>query len=109
MAPGAWRRRPGCAPSPTRSPLQTFGLVWRAATSTILLRAAIAPLTADAAYLDPLPLDAPPGPRARAERLDALLVARAGAGAIVRAAVEPGLDVARASDHQPVVLDLRLP
>jgi endonuclease/exonuclease/phosphatase family metal-dependent hydrolase len=71
---------------------------------------AIAPLTADAAYLDPLPLDATTwSSGARAERLDALLVARAGAGAIVRAAVEPGLDVARASDHQPVVLDLRLP
>ncbi len=71
---------------------------------------AVAPLVADGAYLDPLPPDATTwSSGARAERLDALLVARAGAGAIVRAAVEPGSDVARASDHQPVVLDLRLP
>jgi endonuclease/exonuclease/phosphatase family metal-dependent hydrolase len=35
-------------------------------------------------------------------------VARESAGAIVRAVVEPGPDVERASDHQPVVLDLRL-
>ncbi|HSD20562.1 MAG TPA: endonuclease/exonuclease/phosphatase family protein [Anaeromyxobacter sp.] len=71
---------------------------------------AIAALAGDGAYLDPLPPEATTwSSGARAERLDALLVARNGAGAIVRAAVEPGLDVARASDHQPVVLDLRLP
>jgi endonuclease/exonuclease/phosphatase family metal-dependent hydrolase len=71
---------------------------------------AIAALAGDGAYLDPLPPEATTwSSGARAERLDALLVARNGAGAIVRAAVEPGLDVARASDHQPVVLDLHLP
>ncbi|WP_242345348.1 endonuclease/exonuclease/phosphatase family protein [Anaeromyxobacter terrae] len=71
---------------------------------------ALAPLSADGAYVDPLP----PGVTtwstgAGAERLDALLVARADAGAVVRAEVEHGSYIERASDHQPIVLDLRLP
>jgi endonuclease/exonuclease/phosphatase family metal-dependent hydrolase len=71
--------------------------------------AAIAPLIADGAYVDPLPPAATTwSSGARAERLDALLVARASVGAVVRATVELGFDVERASDHQPVVVDLRL-
>jgi endonuclease/exonuclease/phosphatase family metal-dependent hydrolase len=70
---------------------------------------AMAPLAADGGYVDPLPPAATTwSSGAGAERLDALLVARESAGAIVRAVVEHGPDVERASDHQPVVLDLRL-
>ncbi len=70
---------------------------------------ALASLAADGAYVDPLPAAATTwSSGAGAERLDALLVARESAGAVVRAAVEQGADVARASDHQPVVLDVRL-
>jgi endonuclease/exonuclease/phosphatase family metal-dependent hydrolase len=70
---------------------------------------AMAPLAGDGAYVDPLPAAATTwSSGAGAERLDALLVARESAAAIVRAVVEPGPDVERASDHQPVVLDLRL-
>jgi uncharacterized protein len=70
---------------------------------------AIAPLTADGGYVDPLPPAATTwSSGSHAERLDALLVARAGVGAIARATVEAEPDVARASDHLPVVVDLRL-
>lgn len=43
------------------------------------------------------------------EVLDHLLLPRADAAAVVRAAVEEGSDVAAASDHRPVVLDLWIP
>ncbi|WP_242353567.1 MULTISPECIES: endonuclease/exonuclease/phosphatase family protein [Anaeromyxobacter] len=71
---------------------------------------ALGPLAADGSYLDPLPAEATTwSTGVAAERLDALLVARGHAGAVVRAEVVHGTDVARASDHQPIVLDLRLP
>jgi uncharacterized protein len=70
---------------------------------------ALAPLAGDGAYVDPLPPAVTTwSSGSRAERLDALLVARGGAGAIERAAVEGGDEVARASDHQPVLVELRL-
>jgi endonuclease/exonuclease/phosphatase family metal-dependent hydrolase len=71
---------------------------------------ALAPLAGDGAHVDPLPSwETTWSSGSSAERLDALLVERSSAEAIVRAVVEHGTDVARASDHQPVVLDLRLP
>lgn len=71
---------------------------------------ALAPLLGDGAHVDPLPSwETTWSSGSRAERLDALLVDRSSAEAIVRAVVEHETDVARASDHQPVVLDLRLP
>ncbi len=69
--------------------------------------AALAPLLADAAWLEL----APPGPTwssgAAAARLDALLVPAQDATAALAAAIEDGDDVRRASDHRPVVLELR--
>lgn len=71
---------------------------------------ALAPLAGDGGYVDPLPSTATTwSAGSRAERLDALLVRRADASRIVRAWVDHGSDVYRASDHQPVLLELRLP
>jgi endonuclease/exonuclease/phosphatase family metal-dependent hydrolase len=69
---------------------------------------ALAPLLADGAWDDPLPAGSITfaGPSGSA-RLDYLLVPAA-SGAIVAAFVDGGADVAAASDHRPVVLDLRL-
>ncbi len=70
--------------------------------------AALAPLLADGAWRDPLPPDAATwSGDAGAGRLDYLLVP-AGSGAVVAAWVDAGADVALASDHRPVVLELRL-
>jgi endonuclease/exonuclease/phosphatase family metal-dependent hydrolase len=69
---------------------------------------ALAPLLADGAWRDPIA----PGTVTwagddGAGRLDYLLLP-AGSGALVAAFVDAGADVAAASDHRPVVLDLRL-
>jgi endonuclease/exonuclease/phosphatase family metal-dependent hydrolase len=75
--------------------------------------AALAPLLADGGWIDPL-ADAGMGALwtwlgvGGGARLDYLLVARASAWRVVSAAVDDGPDVAAASDHRPVVLDLVL-
>jgi endonuclease/exonuclease/phosphatase family metal-dependent hydrolase len=70
---------------------------------------ALAPLLADGRWRDPVPEGAVTwASGADAGRLDYLLLP-AGSGALVAAIVEDGADVAAASDHRPVVLDLRLP
>ena len=70
--------------------------------------AALEPLLADGAWLDPAPpiptFVGAPGPA----QLDHLLVPADGAAAVAAAAVDAGLDVAQASDHRPVILDLRV-
>jgi endonuclease/exonuclease/phosphatase family metal-dependent hydrolase len=71
--------------------------------------AALAPLLGDAAWLDPLPPGATTWQGAGGEaRFDYLLVPAPDRAAVAGAAVAAGADVARASDHRPVVLDLRL-
>jgi endonuclease/exonuclease/phosphatase family metal-dependent hydrolase len=71
--------------------------------------APLAPLLGDGAWLDLAPAGAASwAGGARESRLDYLLVARDDAGAVLDAAVVGGEDVGRASDHRPVVLDLRL-
>jgi endonuclease/exonuclease/phosphatase family metal-dependent hydrolase len=73
----------------------------------------LAPLLGDGRWIGPaaaLPLDAAwtwSGGGAR-EILDYLLVPRGAGAAVVRAAAEGGDDVAAASDHRPVVLDVWL-
>jgi endonuclease/exonuclease/phosphatase family metal-dependent hydrolase len=70
---------------------------------------ALAPLAGDGAWLDPLDPQATTWRGAQgADQLDALLVARGDAGAVVSAWVAEGEDAGRASDHLPVVLDLVL-
>ncbi|HEX9051081.1 MAG TPA: endonuclease/exonuclease/phosphatase family protein [Anaeromyxobacter sp.] len=69
---------------------------------------ALAPLLRDGAWSDPVA----PGAitwrgDAGAGRLDYLLLP-SGSGALVAASVDAGADVGAASDHRPVVLDLRL-
>ncbi len=70
---------------------------------------ALAPLLADGAWIDAAPPGEPTwvGPSAAA-RLDYLLVGARGASALLAAGIDRGADVAAASDHRPVVLDLRL-
>lgn len=76
--------------------------------------AALAPLLGDGAWIAPAAALPPElawtwsGGGAR-EVLDHLLLPRADEATVVRAAVEGGSDVAAASDHRPVVLDLRIP
>ena len=70
---------------------------------------ALAPLLADGAWRDPVaPGTATWAGDAGASRLDYLLLP-SGSRALVAAHVDAGADVALASDHRPVVLDLRLP
>ncbi|HET8541979.1 MAG TPA: endonuclease/exonuclease/phosphatase family protein [Anaeromyxobacter sp.] len=70
---------------------------------------ALAPLLADGAWRDPVGTAAVTWiGGAAAARLDYLLVPAA-SGALAAAHVDAGADVAEASDHRPVVLDLRLP
>jgi endonuclease/exonuclease/phosphatase family metal-dependent hydrolase len=73
--------------------------------------AALAPLLGDGAWVEPATM----GPLnltwtwtggGRLEVLDHLAVPRASAGAVLAAAVVGGADVAAASDHRPVVLDV---
>jgi endonuclease/exonuclease/phosphatase family metal-dependent hydrolase len=69
---------------------------------------ALAPLLADGRWRDPVPGGVVTwSGDAGAARLDYLLLP-ADSGALVAAAVEAGPDVAAASDHRPVVLDLLL-
>lgn len=70
---------------------------------------ALEPLLADRRWLDPLPpWTATWGSGPNAERLDYLLLPASAAGALVAAWAGEGADVAAASDHRPVVLDLIL-
>ena len=70
---------------------------------------ALAPLLADGAWRDPVaPGTATWAGDAGSSRLDYLLLP-SGSRALVAARVDAGADVALASDHRPVVLDLRLP
>jgi endonuclease/exonuclease/phosphatase family metal-dependent hydrolase len=68
---------------------------------------ALASLLGDGAWRDPLPSDATTwqGP-ATSARLDYLLVGVRSPAVVAAAWVEGGADVASASDHRPVVLDL---
>jgi endonuclease/exonuclease/phosphatase family metal-dependent hydrolase len=70
---------------------------------------ALEPLLADGAWLDAAPQGEPTweGPSSAA-RLDYLLVAAPDRSAVLAASVDRGADVAAASDHRPVVLDLRV-
>jgi endonuclease/exonuclease/phosphatase family metal-dependent hydrolase len=69
----------------------------------------LAPLLADGAWIDPTD----PGEitwvgASGGAHLDHLLLSREDALALLAARVEAGADVAAASDHRPVVIDLRL-
>ncbi len=69
---------------------------------------ALAPLLADGRWRDPIPPSSVTWAGDEGTgRLDYLLLP-AGSGALVAATVEAGADVAAASDHRPVVLDLLL-
>lgn len=71
--------------------------------------AALAPLLGDGAWRDPLAPGATTWQGASgAARLDYLLVPAAERGVVAAAEVAAGADVARASDHRPVVVDLLL-
>jgi endonuclease/exonuclease/phosphatase family metal-dependent hydrolase len=71
--------------------------------------AALEPLLADGAWRDATPAaPATWGDGADAARLDYLLVAAEDAAAVAGAEVQDGPDVEAASDHRPVVLDLRV-
>ncbi len=75
---------------------------------------ALAPLLGDSRWIGPAAALPPElawtwSGDGEAELLDHLLLPRASSGAVVRAAVEGGSDVAAASDHRPVMLDLWLP
>ncbi len=74
--------------------------------------AALAPLLGDGAWVEPAagPLDVAWtwSGGGRREVLDHLAVPRASAGAVLAAGVAGGADVSAASDHRPVVLDLRV-
>jgi endonuclease/exonuclease/phosphatase family metal-dependent hydrolase len=70
---------------------------------------ALAPLLGDGRWTDPVPPGATTwSGSGRSARLDYLLLPRA-SGALEGASVEDGADVAAASDHRPVALDLVLP
>lgn len=71
--------------------------------------AALEPILDDGAWLDPAPPAEPTwsGPSAAA-RLDYLLVRAEDLAALLAARIERGPDVDAASDHRPVVLDLRV-
>lgn len=70
---------------------------------------ALEPLLRDGAWRDPLPPSTTTwGRGAEAARLDYLLVPAGSAGAVAAAWSADGGDVALASDHRPVVLDLLL-
>jgi endonuclease/exonuclease/phosphatase family metal-dependent hydrolase len=71
--------------------------------------AALEPLLADGAWRDPVPPGTATweGPSAAA-RLDYLLLPADAGGALLAVTVDRSADVAAASDHRPVVLDLRL-
>lgn len=71
--------------------------------------APLAPLLGDGGWLDLAPADvATWGSGAGAARLDYLLVPAAEARAVRAAAIVDGADVRSASDHRPVVLDVRV-
>jgi endonuclease/exonuclease/phosphatase family metal-dependent hydrolase len=71
--------------------------------------AALAPLLEDGAWVDPAPVGTPTWyGRSGAARLDYLLVPAPSAGSVVAAWIETGPEAAAASDHRPLVLDLRL-
>ncbi|BDG05985.1 endonuclease/exonuclease/phosphatase family protein [Anaeromyxobacter oryzae] len=75
--------------------------------------AALAPLLGDGAWVEPAaagPLDATWtwADGGRREVLDHLAVPRASAGAVLSVEVTGGADVSVASDHRPVVLDVRM-
>jgi endonuclease/exonuclease/phosphatase family metal-dependent hydrolase len=71
--------------------------------------ASLEPLLADGAWLDAAPAGEPTweGPSAAA-RLDYLLLAAHDRPALLAASIDRGSDVAAASDHRPLVLDLRV-
>ena len=71
--------------------------------------AALEPILGDGAWLDPAPTAEPTwaGP-SDAARLDYLLVRAEVVAALLAARIERGPDVDAASDHRPVVLDLRV-
>jgi endonuclease/exonuclease/phosphatase family metal-dependent hydrolase len=70
---------------------------------------ALAPLVGDGAWADPAPPGAGTWPSASpSARFDYLLVARASASLVSDAWIEAGADVVAASDHRPLVVDLRL-
>ena len=84
-------------------------MTWTRSIPTEAASAPLAPLLGDGAWPDLAPAGAPTwGAGASAARLDYLLVAREDAGAVLDAAIAGGDDVARASDHRPVILDLRV-
>jgi endonuclease/exonuclease/phosphatase family metal-dependent hydrolase len=67
----------------------------------------LAPLLGDGAWLDRAPPGVPTWTgRSATARLDYLLVAREDADAILGAEIRLGADVAAASDHRPVLVDL---
>lgn len=68
--------------------------------------AALASLLADGRWVDPAPAGTTWRGDAAASRLDYLLVPASDARAVIGAALDGGADVAAASDHLPVVLDL---
>ncbi len=71
--------------------------------------AALAALVGDGAWIDPAPAGAASWVGASgASRLDYLLVPAGGAALVAGASVDAGPDVPLASDHRPVVLDLRV-
>ncbi|HET8732919.1 MAG TPA: endonuclease/exonuclease/phosphatase family protein, partial [Anaeromyxobacteraceae bacterium] len=75
---------------------------------------ALAPLLGDGRWIDPVAALPPElawtwSGNGVMQTLDHLLLPRADAGAVVRAIVEGGGDVAAASDHRPLVLDLWVP
>lgn len=70
---------------------------------------ALAPLLADGAWIDPAPAGAASWVgTSGASRLDYLLVPSRAAALVAGASVDASPDVPLASDHRPVVLDLRL-
>ena len=71
--------------------------------------AALAPLLGDGAWLDTAPPGEASWPAASASaRFDYLLVGAGAARAVTAAWIDAGADVVRASDHRPVVVDLRV-
>jgi endonuclease/exonuclease/phosphatase family metal-dependent hydrolase len=71
--------------------------------------AALEPLLGDGAWSDPVPAAEPTWfGVSGAARLDSLLVPADAVDALLEARVDRGADVAAASDHRPVVLDVRV-
>jgi len=71
---------------------------------------ALAPLLGDGTWLDAAPAGAWTwGSGAQRSALDHLALPAGQAGAVLSARVEGGADVAAASDHRPVVIDLAVP